>query len=107
MNKQSGFALIEGIIVIVVLAALVVVGYYVIHSKSSNSNVAPVASTMSSTKAGTSEATTPSGPTVATPAAPQITTASDLNAAMQALNGTSVSSNNVDSSQLTTQSQSF
>lgn len=96
MKKQSGFAGLELIVVVVVVAAIAFVGYYVIHGNNVANKVTPaVASSVSTT------------PPVTTPPAPKITTASDLNSALQALNGTSVSSNNTDSSQLTTQSQSF
>ena len=99
MKKQSGFAAVEGIIVVVIVAAVAVVGYYVIHN---NSTATPT--TASTYSSGSTAANVPP---VTTPVAPQITTASDLNSAMRAINGTSVSSNNVDNSQLTTQSQSL
>jgi flagellar basal body-associated protein FliL len=98
MKKQSGFAGLELLVVVVIVIAVAFVGYYVWHGNNVKSTplVPPVANS----------STTTSAP-VTTPPAPQITTASNLNQAMQALNGTSVSSNSTDSSQLTTQSQGF
>jgi len=96
VKKQSGFAGLELIVVIVVVAAVAFVGYYVIHGNNVDSKITPTVSSVVSTI-----------PPVTTPVAPNITTTSNLNSALQALNGTSVSSNNADSTQLSTQSQSF
>lgn len=96
MKKQSGFAGLELLVVVVIAAAVALVGYYVWQGHNVKTTSLPVASSSNV-----------SSPPVTTPPAPQITTASDLSSAMQALNGTSVSSNNTDSSQLTTQSQGF
>ena len=95
MKKQAGFAAVEGVIIVVIVAALIVVGYFVAHKKSTST--AKVATTDSSYLS----------PPVTTQAAPQITNANDLKTALQVMDSTSVSSNNADSAQLTTQSQSF
>lgn len=97
MKQQSGFATVELVIVAVILAAVSVTGYYVWQ----NHNIP------TQTASSTQPAATTSSPSVATLPAPQITTASSLNSAMQVLNQTSVSSSNTDSTQLSTQSQSF
>ena len=99
MKKQSGFATLELILIVVVLAGIGVVGYEVWHRHN-----------MNTMNMGTTTTSTPlnyASPTVSTPPAPQIQTSSDLNSAMQALNQTSISSSNTDSSQLSTQTSSF
>lgn len=98
MKKQSGFAGLELIVVVFVIAAVVFVGYYVIHGNNVASKASPIA---------TNTTSTPVSPPVTTATAPQITNASDLNSALQAINSTSVSSNNTDSNTLTAQSQGF
>jgi cell division protein FtsN len=97
-QSQSGFAIVELVMVAVVLAVIVIAGYYVLHNRKTNSSST---STSSSLVAGYQS------PTTTTPPAPQINSASDLNSAMSALNQTSVGSSNTDSSQLTTQTNSF
>jgi Tfp pilus assembly protein PilE len=94
MKKQSGFAGLELLVVVVIVAAIAFVGYYVWQGYSSKTT--PVTSSVAAVS-----------PSVTTLPAPKITTVSSLNTAMQVLNSTSVSSNNADSSQLTTQSQGF
>jgi hypothetical protein len=96
-KTSSGFAAVEGIVAAAILAAIVVVGYYVV--KINNTHI-PTISANSSTK-------TPTSPPVTTPTAPTINNASQLNSAMTALNQTSVSSNNVDNNQLSTESAAF
>ena len=95
-HSNAGFAAVELIVVVVILAAIVVVGYYVIknHNTQSPTALSPVT-------------TQPVSPPVTTAVAPQVTSPSGLTSAMQALDSTSVSSSNIDSSQLSTQSQSF
>lgn len=97
MNKRSisGFAAVELLIVVVVLAAIAGVGYFVWNKLNAQSTPAST-----STTAYTS-------PPVTVPTAPQVNSASDLNSAMTALNQTTVSSSNVDSSQLTTDTSGF
>jgi len=98
MKKQSGFAGLELLVVVVIVAAVAFVGYYVWHGHDIKTTpIVPVAANSSAV---------PSSST-SVPAAPQITTASDLNKAMQAINETHVSSNTADSSQLATQTQGF
>ncbi len=93
-NSKSGFAAVEGVIIVVVVAAIAVTGYYVLrnHTGTGSSNTASL---------------NYQSPTINTPSAPQITAASDLNSAVQALNQTSISSSNVDSTQLSTQTSGF
>ncbi|HVC35998.1 MAG TPA: hypothetical protein VNE40_00935 [Candidatus Dormibacteraeota bacterium] len=89
-KQQSGFAIIELFISIVVIAVIVGIGYFVWHGHQATTN-----------KLGYKS------PAVATPTAPHINSSSDLNSALQALNQTSVSSSNTDSSQLSTQASGF
>ncbi len=97
MKKQSGFAGLELLVVVVIVVAVAFVGYYVWHGNNIKTTpVVPVSTNSSVASSST-----------AVPSAPQITTASDLNKAMQALNDTHVSSNTADSSQLATQAQGF
>lgn len=97
MKKQSGFAGLELLVVVVIIVAVAFVGYYVWHGHNIQTTpVVPVATNSSVASSST-----------AVPSAPQITTASDLNKALQALNDTHVSSNTADSSQLATQAQGF
>lgn len=102
MNKrsQAGFAMVEVVVLVVLLAGIGTAGYYVWHNSHKGSQA---------TTSGPSGVITSNyqSPPVTTPAAPQITSASDLNTAMQTLNQTSISSNNTDSSQLTTYTASF
>lgn len=98
-NKQSGFALIEFAVILVVVAAVAGVGYTIWSRQHTSSR--PVTNSSS-----TSFAPYKSPPT-SVPSAPQITNASDLNAALQALNQTSITSNNTDSNQLYAQASGF
>lgn len=95
MNRQSGFAVVELVVVVVLLAAVAGTGYYVMHVRSQKNQ--PTTATASSTPSGYQS------PSVAAPVAPQVNSASDLNSAMQALNQTNVTASNTDSSQLSTQ----
>lgn len=96
-RTQIGFAAVELVIVVVLLAAIAGTGYYVLRNRSKSTPT-----TASNTSASTSQTSS-----AATPTAPQINSASDLNSAMQALNQTSVTAGSTDSSQLTTQSSGF
>ncbi|HET9098262.1 MAG TPA: hypothetical protein VFN51_01450 [Candidatus Saccharimonadales bacterium] len=96
-QKQSGFAAVELVLAVVLIAAIAGVGYYVWHS-----HKAQPTTTASNTSIPGYQS-----PPVTTPAAPQISQASDLNNAMQALNQTSVTSSNTDSNQLNTETSGF
>lgn len=98
-QSQSGFAVVELVVVVVILAAIAGVGYYIWNSHKTNTPAASNTSTTSSLGY--------QSPTTSTPTAPQVNSASDLNSAMSALNQTSVSSSNTDSSQLSTQASGF
>ena len=100
MKKQSGFAAVELVVALVLIAAIGGVGYYVWHNHSAKAPTTATATTAASGSSYTS-------PTVTAPAAPQVTSPSDLNSAMQVLNQTSVGSSAADSSQLTTQANGF
>ena len=95
--SQAGFAVVELVIVLVIVAAIAGVGYYVWHSHQATPN----------TTATTTGSSSYQSPTTTVPPAPQVNTASDLKSAMTALNQTSVSSSNTDSSQLSTQTSGF
>jgi prepilin-type N-terminal cleavage/methylation domain-containing protein len=97
MKKQSGFAIIELVIVLVIVAAVAGVGYYVWRTHKTTPT--PTATTTGSTNY--------QSPSTSTPTAPQVNSASDLNNAMTALNQTSITANNTDSSQLSTQASGF
>lgn len=96
MKKQqtSGFAIVELVIVVVVLAVVAAAGYVVWQNHKANQNAANSTASYQS-------------PATSVPAAPQVNNASDLTNAMSALNQTSVTSNNVDSTQLSTETSSF
>ena len=93
-SSKSGFAAIETVITVVIVAAIAVTGYYVWRNHNNS-------------QSSTASSLNYQSPPVTTPGAPQVTTASDLNSAVQALNQTSVSSNNVDSTQLSNQAAGF
>ena len=93
-NSKSGFAVVEAVIIVVIVAAIAVTGYYVWKNHNNS-------------KPSTASSLNYQSPPVTTPSAPQVTTASDLNGAVQALNQTSVSSSNVDSTQLSNQASGF
>lgn len=96
--SQSGFTAVELVLVVVIVAAIAGTGYFVWHENAKSSPASTAVNTTASSY---------QSPTTLTPPAPQITTASDLNAAMQALNQTNISANNSDSSQLSTQASGF
>ncbi len=94
-QNQSGFTIVEGIVVVVVMVAFIGVGYYVWQKhKITPTTPRSVSNSYQS-------------PSVTTLTAPQVSNAADLNTAMQVLNQTSISSSNTDSSQLSTQVSGF
>lgn len=95
-QSQSGFAVIELVLIVVIVAVIAGVGYYVWNSHKATP-----------TTAATITASSYQSPPVTTQTAPQVTSPSDLNSAMRTLNQTSVSSSNTDSSQLSTQANGF
>lgn len=100
MKKQTGFALVELLVVVVLIGAIAGVGYFVWHEHNRKS---PVATTSTSSNT----AATYQSPSTSVPTAPQINNASDLNSAMQALNQTDITAGNTDSSQLGTEAAAF
>ena len=98
-SSQAGFTLIEIVLAVALLAGVAIVAYYVWQNHTSPST--------GSAKIATSGSTSYLSPATSTPQAPNISTTSDLSKAMTALNQTSISANNVDSSQLNTESSSF
>lgn len=96
MKKQTGFALVELLVVVVLIGAIAGVGYFVWHEHNRKSPVAT-----------TSTSSTYQSPSTSVPTAPQINNASDLNSAMQALNQTDITAGNTDSSQLDTEAAAF
>ena len=96
-GKQSGFAVMELAIILVLLAAVAGVGYAVWNRQQNNTNVPTHNLTFSAYKS----------PPTSVPTAPTITNAADLNAALQALNRTSINSNTTDSNQLYAQASGF
>ncbi len=98
-NRQAGFAILELIVVIIMIIAILGVGYYIWHNKKTavKTSHASTVSTISKYQS----------PTTVTPVAPPVNNPAGLNTAMQALNQTSISSSNIDSSQLTAQASGF
>lgn len=92
---QSGFAILEGLIAIVILAGIAVAGYMVYsnHNKPTSTPLVVPSAYKS--------------PPTAVSAVPVITKASDLIKAIDVLNQTSITSNNTDSHQLSTQVSTF
>ena len=95
-QSQSGFAVVELVVVVVILAAIAIVGYYVWHGHKTQP-----------TSTATTNGSSYQSPTTTVPVAPQVNNASDLNSAITALNQTSISSGNVDSSQLSAEASGF
>lgn len=98
MKKQSGFASIELVLMVVIVAAIGGVGYFVIKNHNN-------ASGQTSANFISSESTP--NMSVATLPMPQVNTTSDLSNALNVLDQTNVGANSTDSSQLTTQSTGF
>lgn len=95
IKSQSGFSVVELLLLVVLVLAVAGVGYYVWHAN--KTSLAPSPSNVVKKATYTS-------PPVTTASAPTITNKSDLNSAYQLLNQTSIYSNNTDSSQLSVQS---
>ena len=98
MKKQSGFASVELVVLVVIVAAIAGVGYYVVK----NHNNQPAQSNANFI----SSVSTPNN-SVATLPMPQINSTTDLSNALNVLDQTNVGANSTDSSQLTTQSTGF
>lgn len=98
--SQQGFAIVELVVLVALIAAIGVIGYFVWHGHNIKVN-SPLSNTTASSEASNQSKS------ASTPAAPQITNASGLNSAMTALNQTSVSSNSLNSNQLTSDSSGF
>ena len=95
MKKQSGFASVELVLLVVIVAAIAGVGYYVINNRNNS---------VGQSSASFISATSSTNTSVATLPMPQINTTADLSNALNVLNQTNVGANSIDSSQLTTQS---
>ncbi|MGH7234027.1 MAG: hypothetical protein ACREF7_01085 [Candidatus Saccharimonadales bacterium] len=95
MKKQSGFAVVELIVLGVVVVAIAAVGYYVI--KNHNTNSGQSTANFINSEASTNLQTT-------TPTVSQINSTPDLSSALNALNQTNIGANTADSGQLSTQS---
>ena len=95
MKKQSGFASVELVVLVVVVAAIAGVGYYVVKNR--NNDVGQSNATFISSVSSPNDS-------VATVPTPNINSTADLSTALNALNQTNVGANSTDSSQLTTQS---
>ena len=102
-KNQKGFSMIEGVIVVVVVVVIGALGYYVYQNNYKSKVSVPIKSAKSTSPAYLGY----KSPTTTTQAPPTITSATSLNEAYSVLNQTSVSSNNVDSSQLSTQASNF
>ena len=98
MNKQSGFAAVEAILIVVVLAGLAGGGYVVWHRQ--QKAVTP-------TVTGTTTTSSYVSPPVTTQSAPAVNSSADLNTALTTLNQTDVGASTSDSTQLGSQSQGF
>jgi guanyl-specific ribonuclease Sa len=95
MRKQAGFTFIE---LILVVATVVLIGFVGVTAYNAHQN----ATQQASTNAPGSVATTAS-----VPAAPQISSTSDLTAAENTLDKSDIDANTSDSSQLDSQLSSF
>jgi len=93
MKKDSGFAILELILVVAIVAAVVVVGYYVWHGDQIQNNEPAPSSSMATV--------------VGVPTAPKINSKTSLNMALNDLDSTSVSANSNYSSQLSQQAASL
>lgn len=96
MKKQSGFVVVEVIILALVIVAIGATAFYVLQNNTKN------VTTLSSLSPNNYQS-----PPDTTPTAPTINNAANLKTAMQILNQTSISSSNTDSNQLSTQTAAF
>jgi hypothetical protein len=96
MSKQSGFAIIEGLFIIVVIVGLVGGGYFIWQRQQSK----PVAATSGN---NTADALDYNSPAITTPSVSAVTGSTGLDSALQALNATNVTAGSTDSAQLNTQ----
>lgn len=102
-KRQSGFALLEGILIIVILAAVVATGWWIYQRqhKASTAGAGPTSATSATASQSPVANDVSSAPT-------KINSTSDLNNALNTLNQNDPSSANTsDSTQLSTQSSSF
>ena len=97
-KHQSGFALIELVVILVILVGVIGVGYYIYSHRSG---------AVTSQTATTSSSSTPTSTAPTTFAAPQVNSPAQLSSALTALNNADISGNSTDSSQLTTQTSGF
>jgi len=102
MKKQSGFTIIEILLVIILVVGVIGLGYYVWYRNQSSSTASTNGPTMIHT--GT---TSYQSPATATAQAPVVTDPDDLNSAYQALNQTDPTTNNTDNAQLSSQTDGF
>ncbi len=103
-KNQTGFSAIEGLIVVGAVIVIGALGYYVYqHNYKTKAGVV----TVKASKANSPAYLGYKSPTTTTQAPPTITSASSLTTAYNVLSQTSVSSNNVDSSQLSSQASNF
>lgn len=94
-KQQSGFAILELVLVVVIVAAIVVVGLWVYNKNQSDNSTA-------SNTASTSKTQSPVAHNIST--APQINSTSDLDRALVTLNQNNpATSNNSDQRQLDSQ----
>ncbi len=97
-KHQSGFALIELVVILVILVGVIGVGYYIYSHRSG---------AVTGQTAATSSSSTPTSTAPTTFAAPQVNSPAQLSSALTALNNADISGNSTDSSQLTTQTSGF
>lgn len=96
MRKESGFSVIESLIILVIIAIIGVVGYLV-WSNVSNS----------STKTTNTAGLNYKSPSVNVAQVPTVNNATDLKTALSTVNQMNLQSSTTDSSQLTNQVNSF
>lgn len=99
-TTQSGFAILELVLVGVVVLGVIGACVYVIQKRTHS------ASSEVSTSSSTPK-TAVASPTTAVPTAPTVSSASDLQGAMNSLNQTSINSSSTDSSSLDSETSSF
>lgn len=92
-NTQTGFAILELVLVVAVLAAAGLAAWYVYQKQQT---VTPSNSSNNTTTAS-----------VTIPSAPQVKTSADLNSALTALDQADPSSDNADLTQLNSQASGF